>query len=279
VKVGGGKVVRATMEEVLGMAEKAGGADERFREAAEVRKAFGGMDAQMARKGVRVMELVERFQGEGEPSEAEVEEFVELIGMDPADLGPGKKGRGQGKEGRKEGGRKEAAPVGMNDLDGRVRVVVEEAEKAAMERLEREIGEKVKNALDKDKEIGKVVEMYPEGPERDLFRERVLYEIGIDDALSRVARGQPLDSTALQTIVQKARSRVQSIGVRRNPDRVPVSPPEGTGLGTFGKAVFAEEPIRRALPNEDGDENAAARLAQIILRTSRGGGRGRGQVR
>lgn len=252
VKVGD-ETVQMTEKELIEKAGKVEGADRKFREAADLRKKYDGIDPDRASKGQRVLELSEKGEA---MSEAEAREFFTLLKIDPSQTG-GEKGKQRKEE-----------PISLEKLDPRVQTAIKAAETVEIERIENQISEKIKNAIDKDSVLSKLEKDLPE-PVRKGFKQ-TLYDMGIDDTLDRVYSGQKLGAELLELVVQRLRKRAESLGIPQLlKDRAPVTQ-RMPGLELLGQGILAEEPIKRVTAGKDDyDTNAVSRLAQRILQGRR----------
>lgn len=258
-----GQDMDLTLEELKQKAEEAGGAQKRFQEAAEIRKKFGDLDAEAARAGARIVELTQKLQSTGELSGKETEELYTLMGVDPSAMG--------GADDDQKGGRKkDATPpapkkVALDDLPDEVKEAVAAYKEASFADAKGKIDETVKIALDKDKELAKMVADTPEASRKEV--QEALLEMALSDVWARIGAGQEFGPPLLQTVAQGLRARVRKLGVPGDPQNLPVSQLVSDFGPVLGPQISQSEPIKRGKIGDDSYiETAAARLGQMIER-------------
>jgi len=262
VPAGDGKTIRVNQAELITLASKAAGADRKFEEAAELRKQFGDLDAETARNGARIMALGQKLTS-GRISDTEAQEFCDLLGLDPQALMAEAKSKGQDKP------PEPPKKITLDDLDPRLRTVLEGSEESLLEKTKENIAQKVRNAIDSDAHLTKIRDAVPAN-KRDSF-DNVLYEMAIEETLGKVYQGQQLGPELLQLTVQRLRHRLDSIGIPTEKPTLPTSKVVD-GLEYLGREVGSNEPIKREpVSSSKYEDNATARFVQRLTQAVRGG--------
>ena len=251
------------------------GADKRFAEAAQIKKQY--------EKGGRVLDLTESLKGSDNPIQADLDELMGLLGLGQVNLadyigdddnmdqnnGDNKKGKNDTGN-RGNGGEQQTTPiaVGLEQLDPRVRNAVQAAERQALTEIRTRIESQVKEALDKDEVLSKMVGDSPSDI-RDAIK-REFYDMGIEDVRTNILGGnQEFGTKMIDAAVQKIRARAKSLGISA---LAPGNPPI-TGFGqTLGTnpQIRSTEPIKRVSSSDsDYEQNAVDRIQQNIVKAMR----------
>jgi hypothetical protein len=261
VPTGDGQTIQVTMKELQDLASKAAGADRKFQEAADVRKKFDNLDPDKARRGAHALELAERIAG-GKASDAEAQEFLKILGLDPALL--------ESTDEKKKSDKKESPTpkkLGFDDLDDRLKTILQENESESIRRTEQTIRDKVKNVVDADAVISKTVSIVPE-KKRERFQ-HVLYDIAMKEVLDGVYAGKKFGPELLTLVVQGLRQKLEDMGIPTEPATLPLTQVV-TGLDHLSTEVGSNEPIKRVPIGQDGyEENSIKRFAQMLIRKKR----------
>jgi len=255
-----GKTVEKTLEEVVKMAEKVGGADARFREAAEIRKA--------AQNGVEIMELKGKLE-DGDASDEEIDRWVEiwdltdddkafLKGEEPAAKNkpaPQKKDpvppRSPGSEEKK---------VKFEDLDPRIQKSIQVSEEQDRAQREREFKEEVAGAIkasDELKEILKKVEEKERGGISKFLQGQCESEV-----VARLFQGERYGTKFVKKTVDSVIQRAIKFGslFRGGDTPVPGIPSDGSSVPMN---IQGDKPIERvASDTPNYSDNFAARFRQ-----------------
>lgn len=258
-----------TMEELKEAASKVAGADIKFEEAAAVKKAALA-DSEKASRGLKLQGLMEEMQGQAEPNEVKLKEFMEILGVSSEEVAkilPEIMGKAKATADNKP------EPVTMEQLDPRLRNIVEAAEQNDLQQVRENILSEVKKEVDKDEILSKmVVETY--GDEQQGMLKQVLYDMVIDDVRSRIMAREPYGTEMIQGSLQKVRARVKNLGI---PAKAVGQPPIMGELGVLaasGPEIRATEPIKRVPASDPGyEENAVKRLQQMVFQSFRKGGK------
>ncbi len=111
-----------TMDELKAAASESTGAQAKFEEASKIRE--------KAASGARIQELLEGMKGDTTPDKTKVTEFLRLAGIDDAnmkDILTNIDSKKENNATRTTKGKKDDEPVGLENLDPRVRAAVEAA--------------------------------------------------------------------------------------------------------------------------------------------------------
>jgi hypothetical protein len=248
------------------------GADKRFAEAAQIKKQY--------EKGGRVLDLTESLRGSDNPTQADLDELMGLLGLGQVNLADYigdnsdmDQNNGDNKGGKNDAGDKGSAgnqqgtptAVGLEQLDPRVRNAVQAAERQALTEIRTRIENQVKEALDKDEVLSKMVGDSPSDV-RDAIK-REFYDMGIEDVRANILGGtQEFGTRMVDAAVQKIRARAKSLGISA---LAPGNPPI-TGFGqTLGTnpQIRSTEPIKRVSSSDsDYEQNAVDRIQQNIVK-------------
>jgi hypothetical protein len=261
-----------TLEELMAKASEAAGAQKKFEEASNLRT--------KAQKGMQILELLEQTKGQKTPDTAKATELMKLLGVadtEIADILSGLNSEGNNMEegknpkGKGEGGTPKK--VTLDDMDPRVRTIVEAAEQNDLRQIRENIEKEAKKTLDNDKVLGKMIDELPDDASKDKIRE-VLYGMIIDDVRSEILGRKPYGTEMLQSSLQKVRTRVQNLGIpTRSAGQAPVMGELGISAA-ISPEIRAAEPIQRVKSSEAGyDDNVVKRVQQLMFKAMKRGGR------
>jgi hypothetical protein len=129
----------------------------------------------------------------------------------------------------------------------------------------------IKNTLDKDGEIGKMIDKIPDGQKKDL--QEVLSEMVYEEVSRRVGMSRQQYSPLLvQEVIQKVASRVNKLGlptVGRQEINLRDLPISGLGpiTGMSNSDFHSDKPIERIASNDAGySDNFVARFAKKLAK-------------
>lgn len=260
-----------TLDELKTAASESLGAQQKFEAASKLRDE--------ASSGRRVMELVTELGKQKTPDEGKTAELLQLLGVAPSAMEKTieelKKAAGSSdtKSADKSGTTSE--PVKVENLDPRLKTIVEAAEQADLERIRTRIVSETEKAVDEDKILGKLIDGVLEGKERDKVRQ-ALHDMANDDVRGRILGREVYGTEMVQSTLQKVRARVENLGIpSRTAGQPPVTGELGALLADYSPEVHATEPIKRVASTEPGYEESAVKRVQqkIVDSMRRGGGR------
>jgi len=257
-----GKAVQMTLSELQANAAKAAGADAKFREASELRK--------QANRGVRISELFAEVSQSDNPTPEDISELAGLLGVDPSEFSEAVYGNGKGQNMPEPNtpAPKTFTPnsVGTEHLSPDVQNQLKWIREQQIKSAGTEISESVKNFVDKDEILGKII-----GDTDDEQREEM--RSAIEEIVHESVRGKILATgqfgpEVVKESVQQARTILKKFGI---PTRM--SKQTNTvvlGLGPSGELpaeVQADEPIKRVDSAADNYiSNAIQRVQQNALK-------------
>lgn len=255
-----GKDVAMTLDELKERASKASGADKRFQEAAEIRKA--------GERGVRIETLVKSISGAKDaPSEAEVRELAGLLNIEPNEFMQYL--NEQPDEGSKA---KKTADADfdaefekrMGASAAEVRAILEHSQNRHVADARKEIREISDKAVDKDDIIGKMI--VGEDKEKVLL---AVKDMVAEDVLRKIQDGKTFGAELVTESVQRVRAQLTKLGIpnklKQQPIVLGLTPSAG-----LPSDVQADEPIKRVKSTEDANEqNLVARYMQKAIKAAR----------
>jgi len=263
-----------TLDELKSAASESTGAQKKFEEAAEMMK--------NAAPGRRVMELVTELGKQKVPDEGKVTELLQLLGVEPSAMEKtmeelkkvaGTNTKKTGDKTDDESGTTSEF-VGVENLDPRLKTIMEAAEQADLERIREKIIDGTKKGVDEDKILGKIIDGVPEGKERDKVRQ-VFHNMAINSVRGKILAREPYGTEMVQSTLQEVRAWIESLGIPgKAAGQPPISGELGSLLSDYGPDVRVTEPIKRVPSTEPGyEENIVKRVQQRIVEAMRKSGR------
>lgn len=259
-----------TLDELKSAASESAGAQKKFEEASEMVK--------NAASGRRIQELVTELGKSQTPDEGKTAELLQLLGVESGAMEKTmeelrKAAGGSTKKADDKPGTTDE-PVKVENLDPRLKTIIEAAEQADLERIREKIVSETKKGVDEDKILGKMIDGVPEGKERDKIRE-ALHNMAVDDVRGRILGRESYGTEMVQSTLQKIRARIENLGIPAKPaGQGPVTGELGSLLAEYGPDVRVTEPIKRVSSTEPGyEESAVKRVQQKIVEAMRKGGR------
>ena len=248
-----------SIEELKTLASKSGGADKRFNEAAEAKKA--------AERGIRIEELTKSISTSDNPSEADIREYAGLIGVDPAEfmqyLKEGDPDPKPASKATTSDFNKQFQEV-MGASPAEVKAILEFSQQRHVNDARKEIREISDKAVDKDEIIGKMIV----GEDRDEVLAAVK-DMVAEDVLRKIQDGKPFGAEMVSATVQRVRSQLTKLGIPKKSNQQPIVLGLGPGAG-LSSEIQADEPIKRIPSTEDDQEkNLIARYLQKAVHAAR----------
>jgi len=255
IKVGG-ETRKVTIQEALDLAQKSAGADQKFQEAADMRKE--------ADKGLKIAKLVDAVSVE-KPAEADVRELASLLGEDP------EKFMVYLNEGNEATGAPNTAPTAQPQVSAEqieqalgiplaeAKQILEHSHRRHIDDAKNELKKISDEAVDKDQIFGKMIV----GEDKDA-RRNAIQDMVFEDVLRKVGAGEPFGAELVAASTQKVRAYLTNFGVPGKPAQYPVVLGLGPGSGLLAETQ-SDEPIKRVDGFKDeGERNLLARVAQYI---------------
>lgn len=248
-----------TLAEALKDAEKVGGADAKFRTAAE--------QVKQAERGIKAMELFDRLAtDDGKPNEADLSELAGLLKIDGSDLmklmdieEAGDKGS-RGKKGKAED------VVGFDKLSPELQEVVKAAREAQWDETVKIVKGDCKKAIDKDEILSKIVDRAEEGKKSEV--QQTLIDIVFEDVQRKILAREEYGADMVKNSVQRARAVVNKLGIPSKTSRHPVLGPGPSGQ--LPAEVYSDDTIKRVSSTEAGyEQNAVNRVLQSFVKQSK----------
>jgi len=264
-----------SLDELKKMAEKSGGADERFRKASEKEKA--------AVRGLRIETLFKSLSEVEEIDEDSAKELAGLLGIDLTEflttlkeLSGGDEEEAPGKKGKVKGSA-EVKKIGFDDLSPELRLAAEAAQKGEFDKTVDLVKKNCKEALDKDEILGKMIMEMADTDDKNSEKvsdiKDTLTEMVFEDVQRRILAREQYGPELIESSLQRARARFKKFG---NPSKTSKELPV-LGLGPSGSLpaeVYAKEPVKRIASTEAGyEDNAAARVLQSMIQSARSSGK------
>jgi len=258
-----GEERQVTLDEMKEMASRSGGADKKFRDAAESLK--------KAEKWGTVGDLFTKISDPNNPpAKEEVAQLAALLGLDPKALLSilaEEEGNNENTGSKNKGKEKPAGDkkLDVKDLPDEVQAVLQGAKKSQIEAAIAEVKSDVGEALDKDEIIGKMVVA---GDDTSGLK-NALSEMIFEDVQRRILAGEQYGPELVKTSVQKARTRLSKFSTQGKKSESVTEALGMLGLGPSGEfpaEVQADKPIDR-VPSTDTkyEENFKNRFLQQVL--------------
>ncbi len=229
-----------TKAELIDLAQKADGADAKFREAAAIRD-----DAQ---HGARIGSLFNEAK-EGGLSATKASELAGLIGLDTGDMEKfmAKDDKPTKKDEKPAGPEKKLV---IEDLPESVQAAVDASKKAEYEKAIQIISEDCKKVVDKDEILVKLIGSSSDAKEKMAAASGMVF----DDVQRRILSGEQYGPDLVASSTQSIRAKLKQFGTPAKTSEQPTLPlmmglPQSSVLS---KEVQADEPIKRV---EAGDKS------------------------
>jgi hypothetical protein len=261
-----GEDKQLTLEEITELASKSAGADEKFRNAAQMKE-----DAE---KGIEIGKAFEKINS-GKFDATDVRKLAELTGQDAdeavtsynAEL---KKTAGDDKDKDKDKSTP-AKKLEMKDLPEDVQEIINSAKESQIEDAQKKVEEMVGAEVAKDDFLGKIVIDAPEEL-REGIKEVVISMVQRDvqkKILASPYTKEKFGAEMIRNSIQTARADIKKLGIpskaSKQADRVSLLAslgPSGNGLPA---EVYSDDKIKRVDSNDPGyEDNAVARLGQAL---------------
>ena len=268
-----GKKVEMTLDELKEHATKGAGADEKFRQASELRKT--------AERGIRLDELAHKMADEGDAvSPADLNEFITLLGGDPADLDMSKMTPNQPPTGQSNTsdpnktnpqGTQPLSVVKKEQLDPDVQRVLNQANEAELSRIRENIVAETRKGIDNDSVLGKLIDELPEDTREEVKSE--LYDMAEERVRNQIVlENKPFGPQMVQEVAQVLRSRIKRLGIPSTPrgGQLPTSA-SGPGMGYGNQQVLPDKPVERVSSTDpDYIEKTTQRVQQNLNKLAMG---------
>lgn len=231
-----------TREELITLAQKSGGANKRFQDAAKANEE--------ARVGIRIKELFNKLSDStSKPSKTDLKELAALTGQDLTELEEMLTGDDEEDEEKDDKTKKAAkkSPAGhkvaLEDMPPEVQESVERDKKRKYEEAIGIIQGDCKIAIDKDKVLGKLIDSKDGEAKMASLSEMVFY-----DVQRRILSGEKYGPEMVASSVQAIRARVKTFGTPSGASEYPGDLSVMMGLGqsaVLPTEVLSETPIER----------------------------------
>lgn len=262
-----GEMRTFTLDELKTAAQKVTGIEAVAEEAAENRK--------KAEKGLRIQDLAQELRESDSPKPEVQREFMQALGL-PTDAIDKlvAQATGEGKKDSKDPDKgqdldKKVVPISMDQLDPRLRQVVEAAEQDDLRRIREGIDKACEEGVDNDKILGKMLGEV-DADRRDALQD-FLHRSLKKDVKSRILAREEYGTEMIASSLQTVRADVKALGI---PATVGGQPPvEGIDYANaLGANIHATEPItRKTITDPEYHDVAASRLQQMIYAATRKG--------
>lgn len=265
IKVGG-EDRTCTLEELKNLAQESAGAQEKFRQASEIRKE--------AETGIRISQLMESMNSN--PNDQDARELATLLGLDPGELmdeinaSKDEQNTSAGAKGTQKPTELSAEQLSkaMTDMFGmtpeQIAAQLNYSKTRHVNDARKDIRNQTDNAVDKDDVFGKIMI----GEAKD-SRSEVLKEMVFEDVLRRIQDGEQFGANMISSSIQKVRSRVTKFGIPNHSHQDPITLGLGPGSGLPAE-VLSEKTIERVPADSDGYiNNAVSRLMQRQIAAKR----------
>ena len=251
-----GKEVEMTLDELKAKASEASGAQAKFQEAADLRT--------KAQDGLRLIELSAKMKDQT-ATQKDVNEFVRLVGGDPAELDRLMAEQNGTATGKESSGDSPPQTVKKEQLDPEVQRTLDEANKAQLTQIRQNIENKTREGIDKDEVLGKIVSGLPADIREGVKQE--LYEMAIERVRNNIVLdNKPFGPQMVQDVAQTLRSRVKKLGIPATQAHAPTSV-SGLGMGFDSPQIPLDKTIERVSSNDpDYIEKTTKRVQQDMMR-------------
>ena len=255
-----GRKVEMTLDELKAKASEATGAQQKFQEAAELR--------QQAQEGMRLMNLAKKMQ-EGTAGPADVNEFVRLVGGDPAELENfmEQQNAQQHTNGQTPPQNQSYVPqkVTKDQLDPEIQRTLDRAQESQLAQIREKLERQTREGIDNDEVLSKIISGLPADVQSDVKQE--LYDMAIERVRNNVVLdNKPFGAALVQEVARALRSRVKRLGIPATSGQMPTSV-SGPGGGFGGPQIPLDKTIER-VPSTDPDyiEKMTQRVQQSMAK-------------
>jgi len=246
-----------TMEEAKAAISKSGGADKKFREAAE--------NAKAAERGMRIDSLfaqIKSAEDNGVEVNAQtVSELSGLLGIDPTIFQGDKTPNGT------KGTAGPPKKITMEDLDATLKSQLEYDGQRNIEDAKQKIYAEVKKKVDKDEIIGRMNSVAVEAGNEAFLATAA--DVVHEDVLRKINSGELFGAEMIASSIQAARARFKRFGI---PEKVTKQKTIIMGLGQPGgepMQIQPDEPINRVDSSESNyADNFVKRAFQMVAKGS-----------
>ena len=251
-----------TLDELTIAAQKGAGADRRFQEAADIRKA--------ASDGIRTQELFRSLSSGTQLSPQDAAELAGLVGGEAEDFIIEENEPDQQFDNVPTVPNTPARKITLEDLDPSLKNNLELSNTQHQQKLYDDLKVKVKNIVDTNSFSGKMVEDYPEDRRNEV--KEVLFDLTFEDVSKKILARQPFGPEMVQLSLQRVGSLIKRLGIpSKGGAEQAGSQPIITGLGPSGgeidTEIHAEKPIERVAATDDEyADNFVKRLAQRLAK-------------
>jgi hypothetical protein len=252
-----GKKVSLTAEEMRTWAQKAYAADNKFQEAAQMKK-----DAQ---QGLRIKELTKKLDTGLDA--AEMAEYAQLLEIDPATLEAELHGQpADTKTTTPAATTSPGKPIGMDQLDPQVQEALRFAASQNVEQTREKIKQSAHIAVDKDEVLGKILgdKTVPED------RKEAIRDLAFSDVQRRILAGETYGTDMVQQAVLSVRRYYKAFGIPGAQAQQPVVLGLGPSSGLPTDVSVDKDETRVPSTEVKYEESAVRRFTQMAMRRIRG---------
>ena len=255
-----GESRNVTLDELKELASKAGGADEKFRLASELKK--------QGETGIRTAELIKSLDAAESPNETEVKELAVLLGMEAGEIMSGLKTSAEEDEKKSaEGLSKEQTIEALKALGidpEELKATQAYSKQRHIADARKELREISDQAVDKDEVFGKMII-----GEHKEDRLSVIKDLVSEDYFGKIEHGETHGAELLAASIQKVRAHLVRFGISSKPDLAPIVLGSGPG-GVLPAEVQSDEPIKRiSVFDQGGEDNVISRYYQKAVKLAR----------
>jgi len=254
-----GKDVEVTMDELTAGYTKAAGADQKFEQAAEMRKT--------AATGVRITELAEKMKA-GSAGPADVTEFVNILGGDISEMDMSQlTGGTQTMEKKQVEGTEKPPVISRDQLDESTRKTLAQAEEQQRVAIRANIESDMKKGVDSDEVLSNILKVTPESDREG--RQNELYDMAMEIVRDRVVvQQQMFGPQMVKDISQTLRARMKRLGTPTTIADLPASQPGPGNQGMIPNVDLNKQTERKSSAEPDYIENVVERALQMQQKIS-----------
>ena len=252
-----------SQDELVKMAEKAAGADEKFRQAAE--------DRRQAAAATRALEILKGI-GTGQVDANALNELSGVVGVDPSRLqgllNKPAASAAAADDDDDNAGDDVPLVVTRDKLDPQTQGLLDWAQKQMLQNKRDEIKQEVKNSVDKDEVLATLLKVVPEGQLSEM--KETLFDMVFKDVQRSILAEKQYGPETITAAVQRVRALVKKLGTPAQAAKDPVSI-GFSGFEGLTAGIQTDKDLERKSVQDAGyDDNAALRLAQALTKAMRG---------
>jgi len=239
-----GEERQVTTQELVALAQKAGGAAKKFEDASSLKK--------QAEDGLRIQALMGRLSDGSNPSDGDIKELATLIGVDASEFATylNDNTPAEGNKTTEIDPEALAKVLGMKVEDlGKTGGNLDRSFHSQVGEARQKIRDNSDNIVDKDEIFGKI--KIGRGGDKVIA---TVKEMVAEDVFRKIQDGEAFGTDLVAASIQKVRAYLMQMGIPGKPDEHPLTLGLAPG-GGLPSEVTSDTPIQRVSSAEEGGED------------------------